>query len=65
VSKFVAKFRKDRDYSDDSYYGNFSKKNENRSNRTKKLIKYDNDAYLSEYESEFVKPARKKAKRFD
>ena len=41
MSKFVAKFRKDRDYSDDSYYGNFSKKNENRGNRTKKLIKYD------------------------
>jgi hypothetical protein len=63
VSKNIAKFRRDRDYSDDSY-NDFSRKNENRGSRTKKLIKYDYDAYLSNYDDEYVKPARKKAKRF-
>lgn len=63
MSKNIAKFRRDRDYSDDSY-NDFSRKNENRGSRTKKLIKYDYDAYLSNYDDEYVKPARKKARKF-
>jgi hypothetical protein len=63
VSKNIAKFRRDRDYSDD-YYGYSDKKNDGRGNRTKKLIKYNQDTYLSNYDDEYVKPARKKAKRF-
>ncbi len=63
MSKNIAKFRRDRDYSDDSY-NDFSKKNDNRGNRTKKLIKYDYDTYLSNYDDEYVKPARKKARKF-
>ena len=63
MSKVVAKFRKDRDYSDDYNFSN--KKINHRHDPAKRLIKQEYDAYLSDYESEFIKPARKKAKRFN
>ena len=63
MSKFVAKFRKERDYSDD--YNFTAKRGGQRHDPAKKLINQEYDAFLSDYEGEFVKPARKKAKRFN
>lgn len=64
MSKNIAKFRKNSDYSDD-YDFSQSKKTSLRNNRTKKLIKYDYDQYLSEYDGDFMKPSKKRAKRFN
>jgi hypothetical protein len=60
VSKFVAKFRKDRDYNDDY---NFSqrKKSSNRRDPTRKLINYNYDEMLQNSVDESI--TRKKVRR--
>ena len=66
VSKFIAKFRKERDYNDD--YGSYDRKRKNKNhNSTKKLANYEYDSLLSDFSNEtdsFQKTSRRKAKNF-
>jgi len=68
VSKFVAKFRKDRDYSDD-YNFSANKKRGHRNDPTKKLINYNYDEYLSDYDNyedeNYTNSSKKKLKQFN
>lgn len=66
MSKYVAKFRKDRDYNDD--YGNYDRKKKvKHHNPAKKLVNYEYDSFLSEYDNNFEdyqKSSRKKARGY-
>jgi len=61
VSKFVAKFRKENDYSEDY---NFEKKRKrgNRHNPVKRMIKQGYDEILQDFGDDY-QPSRKKMKR--
>ena len=62
MSKFVAKFRKDRDYNDD-YEFSQKRKRSAKHDPVKKLTKYTYDVLMQEDESLYGKPSRKKAKQ--
>jgi len=61
MSKFVAKFRKDRDYNDD-YEFSQKRKRSAKHDPVKKLTNYSYDMLMQEYDSPYGKPSRKKAK---
>lgn len=67
MSKFIPKFRKDRDYNDDFVNYNRKKKN-NFHNPAKKIANYQYDTYLSDYEvyadEDFQKSSRRKTKNY-
>lgn len=61
MSKFVAKFRKERDYNDD-YEFSGRKKRSNKHDPAKRMMKHNIDQMLQDYDSEYQMPVRK-AKR--
>ena len=63
MSKYIAKFRKDRDYNDD--YETYSHRKKNKSpNNSKKLANYEYDNYFVENDEDdydnYTKTSRKK-----
>lgn len=63
MSKFVAKFRKERDYNDD-YDFSQKRKRSGKHDPAKKLTNYDYDKLMQEEELYFEKPARRKIRQF-
>jgi hypothetical protein len=61
VSKFVAKFRKENDYSDDYSYSS-KKKNAKRHDPVKRMMKQNYDELLQDFGDDY-QPVRKKFKR--
>lgn len=62
MSKFVAKFRKDRDYNDD-YEFSQKRKRSAKHDPAKKLSNYDYDMLMMQDDDNFYqKPSRKKAR---
>lgn len=61
VSKFVAKFRKEKDYSDDYSYSS-KKKNGKRHDPVKRMMKQSYDELLQDFGDDY-QPVRKKFKR--
>lgn len=61
MSKFVAKFRKDRDYNDDSEFSE-KRKRSGKHDPTKKLTNYDYDRMMYEDDSYYQKSSRRKAR---
>ena len=62
MSKFVAKFRKERDYEGDYEYSQ-RKKRSSKHDPAKKLNNYNYDQLLQDYDNEYEFPVRKKAKK--
>lgn len=60
MSKFVAKFRKERDYNDDYEFPQGKKRTKR--DPTKRLMKHNIDQMLQDYDSEYQMPVRR-AKR--
>lgn len=61
VSKFVAKFRKEKDYNDEYDYS-YKKKNGKRHDPIKRMMKQNYDELLQDFGDDY-QPARKKFKR--
>ena len=63
MSKFVAKFRKDRDYNDDYDYSQ-RKKRSGKHDPVKKLTNYDYDMLMQDEQYQTGKNSKRKAKHF-
>lgn len=61
MSKFVAKFRKNRDYNDDFEFSEKSKRS-GKHDPSKKLTNYDYDRMMQEDDGYYQKPSRRKAR---
>lgn len=61
MSKFVAKFRKDRDYNDD-YEFTQKRKRSSKHDPAKKLSNYDYDIMMQD--QEYHKPSRRKSRHY-
>ena len=66
MSKFVGKFRKNKDYNDDHDYLSSNKKNRNDRSEVKKLKNYNYDDLMQMYDDEvYQKDSRRKSKGFN
>lgn len=66
MSKFVGKFRKNKDYNDDYDYSSSSKKSRNDRSEVKKLKNYNYDDLMQMYDDEvYQKDSRRKSKGFN
>jgi hypothetical protein len=64
VSKFVGKFRKNKDYNDDYDFESKKRKTRNEHSEIKKLKNYNYDQILDMYEEDgYQKDSRKAARR--
>ena len=62
MSKFVAKFRKNADYNDDSEYSPKPKRS-GKHDPSKKLSNYNYDRIMQEEDSVYSKPTRRKVRQ--
>ena len=63
MSKFVGKFRKNKDYNDDYDFEAKKKRNRNEHSEIKKLKNYNYDEILEMYDDGYQKDSRKVARR--